>query len=156
MPRVMPKPNPYAPPRSDDAAPEDVDGDGRPRYKLYSPRHIGIATFLGTPLGGLFVHSLNLRRRGQGVAATNAVLVGAGLTAAMILIGFVLPEAVGRALPIAAVIGIMQYAKREEPLFLEHLHCGGQAESGWKAAGIGLLSAIVVLMVLVPLVLLFQ
>jgi hypothetical protein len=98
--------NPYAPPASDDEAPESDDARERrgkarrpPKYKLYSPRHLGIAAFLGAPLGGMIIHAINLHRRGRREAVTNAVLAGVALTVAMIVLGFLLPDAVGRVSP---------------------------------------------------------
>jgi hypothetical protein len=50
---------------------------------------------------------------------------------------------------------MVQWAKREEPTFQAHLKRGGQAESGWRAAGIGLAATCAVLLALTPLILVY-
>jgi hypothetical protein len=133
------QPNPYAPPTDVDLPASVAPGDeGAPAYKLYTPGHAALAAFLGTPLAGLYLVSVNRRRLGLAGEATNALLAGFGATVLLVVAAVLLPDALGRVLPIAATVAVGQYAKRDAPLLDAHLGRGGLKESGWKAAGIGL------------------
>ena len=52
--------NPYQSPL--EAMPDAAD---RPAFKLYTAGHVAWATFLGTPLGGAWLMSLNYWRLGE-------------------------------------------------------------------------------------------
>jgi hypothetical protein len=110
-----------------------------------TPGQISLATFLGTPIAGMYLLSVNRRRMGNASLATTTLLGGIGATALMIGIGVLLPESVGRALPIGVTIAAGQYARTEQPLLDAHVSRGGQKESSWKAAGIGLVGMVVLL-----------
>jgi hypothetical protein len=138
----MTEPNPYAPPNADLDPPTSGEA---PEFKLYSPGQAALATFLGTPAAGLYLMSLNRRRLGKDVSATNTLIAGLFATAALLAGVLLLPDAIGRGLPIAGLICVAQYAKQDNPDFNDHLTRGGKKESGWKAAGIGLLGMAIVL-----------
>jgi hypothetical protein len=150
MPSSMNEPNPYAPPVADLEAPagEAADPGGRPAFKLYTPGHVMLATFLGTPAAGLYLVWANRRRLGDAGGATEALIVGAVGTAMLFAAGFALPEAAGRVLPIAALFAAGQYARRDAGRLDAHARRGGQKESGWKAAGVGALGFLAVVAVL--------
>jgi hypothetical protein len=142
----MSEPNPYAPPIAD----LDPPASGEvPEFKLYSPGQAALAAFLGTPAAGLYLVSVNRRRLGKDASATNTLIVGLFTTAALLVAAFLLPDALGRVLPIAALVAVAQYAKQDAPAFNAHLSRGGKKESSWKAAGIGVASMVVVLAVAV-------
>lgn len=131
--------NPYAPPKSDDARPAGAKKKRKtPAYKLYTPGQIALATFLGTPVAGMFLLSVNRRRMGKSSLATTTLLGGIGVTVLLFGIGLVLPESVSRAIPIGVTIAAGQYARVDQPLLDAHVARGGQKESSWKAAGFGL------------------
>lgn len=145
----MAESNPYAPPADLGPPPESARPlDGRPEYKLYGPGHAMLATFLGSPAAGLYLVSVNRRRLGLAQSATTTLVAGFVATGALLAAAFLLPEGVGRVLPIAATIAVGQYAKQDAPLLDAHLGRGGLRESGWKAAGIGLVSMVAVLAVM--------
>src|SRR5260370_30744999 len=82
-----------------------------PDYELYAYRAVGLASFLGMPLGGSILLALNYRRLGDtGMAAT--VLAG-GLIVSLLIawLVFALPGRGGPALPIPGVVGTMYPAK---------------------------------------------
>src|SRR5258708_1568858 len=82
-----------------------------PDYELYDYRAVGLASFLGMPLGGSIVLELNYRRLGDtGMAAT--VLAG-GLIVTLLIewLVFAIPGGGGRVLPILGFVGTMYAAK---------------------------------------------
>jgi len=150
----MSEPNPYAPPaESPDPSASPAPAEGAPAFRLYKPGHATLAAFLGTPGAGLYLVSVNRRRLGQTQAATNTLIAGLVATAALVVAGFFLPDGIGRSLPIAATIGVGQYAKSDRLLLDAHQARGGQWESGWKAAGIGLIGFVAAIAVIVAVTL---
>ena len=114
---------------------------------LYSANKVALATFLGTPLGGSVIMAINERRLGRSQAAVLIVLLGALASAALIGIGFLLPDGAPSApLGLVTVVGLRLIAhKRQHAIVDAHTIAGGKTGSGWAAAGIGLASAVVVL-----------
>src|SRR6185369_5498266 len=107
------EPNPYAPP-ADDRAPPASDApvaEGVPAYKLYTPEHVTLATFLGTPAAGLFLMSVNRRRLGRAKSATNTLLAGLLMTLALLALSAVLPGNSGILGGLATTVGVGKYAK---------------------------------------------
>src|SRR3954471_13524110 len=82
-----------------------------PAYALFTPGQILGATLVGSPLAGVALLALNLRRTGRTALATKVLLAGIAGTAALVALAFVLPDAIGRALPIATVMAVWQYAR---------------------------------------------
>jgi hypothetical protein len=83
---------------------------------------------------------------GHGSLATTTLLVGLAATALLVLLAPLLPGNAGGPLPIVTALATHAYAKFDQPLFDAHLKKGGQRESSWKAAGIGLMAGVVFLM----------
>jgi hypothetical protein len=148
--------NPYLPPKADpDAISADPPPPGAPpAYKLYSPGHIFMASFLGVPIGGFYLLSANRRRMGHSGLATATLVVGIVVTAATAAMAVVLPRGPSYSIPMAISTALWYYAKQDEPLLDAHVGKGGQMESAWKAAGVGLASMIALLVLLVPIILL--
>jgi len=118
---------------------------------LYTSKHVALATFLGTPLGGAVVMALNEHRLGRASAAITTLLAGLVATGFLFTIGFLLPDSFPR-LPISIgpLLVMAAVAKsRQGALVAQHFAANGKHGSGWAAAGIGVLSLIAVL---VPLV----
>src|SRR6266704_1754358 len=59
--------------------------------KLYTPRQVGMAAFLGTPLGGAVLIALNYVRLGNRKGARMAIVLGFAATAALIGLALWLP-----------------------------------------------------------------
>jgi len=114
---------------------------------LYTPDHVGLATFLGTLLGGSIVYAINERRLGRPQAATHAIIVGVVGAVVMAGIGFALPSNFPSfPLGIVALFGSRAIARRRQGgLVQAHFAAGGKRASGWVAAGIGLACLVVVL-----------
>lgn len=149
--------NPYAAPQAQPPAwgPPAADGrgpDGVPLGSgLFTPNHVALATFLGTPFGGAVVMAVNELRRSQKQQAAVVVLGGLVGTGLLLALGFILPDGfptfpigLGSLFVMAAVA-----RSRQGALVHRHLAAGGKRASGWAAAGIGVLS---LLAVFVPLV----
>lgn len=152
----MAEPNPYEPP-THDRDPSDSEPphpDGPPGYKLYTPGQVTLATVLGTPVAAFYLLSLNRRRLGRDVSATNTLLAGFAITAGAMVLGWLLPEAITRALPVAVAVSVSQYARADRPILDDHRARGGRTESWLKAAGVGLLGLAALALVVVVLVML--
>ena len=129
-----------------------------PSYKLFSVGQIILATFLGSPLPGMWMLSINFKRLGQKSKATNMLLIGVGLTILNLVFAFIVPNRVSPlsvSMPfiiVASVIARMQFTKP----FEMHAANGGQKDSwgkavGYALAGFVLIIAIVfVVMMLLP------
>ncbi len=133
----------YAAPRQPSANPNDGALPG-PAIALYKPNQIGLATFVGTALGGGILIAINETRLGRRSAAWKAVLFSALATAALLGIAFAVPEnfptfplAIGPLIVMRAIA-----VKRQQDLVNAHLAAGGKSGSSWAAAGIGLASLI--------------
>jgi hypothetical protein len=114
---------------------------------LYTPGHVAIATFFGTPLGGAIVMALNERRLGRPNAAIATVLLGALASAVVVGIAVALPDDFpGAPLGIGSLLA-MRYAAqlRHHEALTAHASTGGRKGSGWAAFGIGLACAVVVM-----------
>ena len=120
-----------------------------PDPRLYSPNHISLAAFLGSPLAGALLMALNYRRVGLRPAATRAALLGLAATAVLMPLAMVLPDWIpGPVLPIAYVLSMRQLAmmiqrSRLTPL-LSQLQPEAPPVSWGKAAGVGLGCLVVV------------
>ena len=68
--------NPYAPPRSNVEVTPSGSQTTLPASRLYSPKQIAVATFLGSPLAGGWFMATNYRELGQEALATQAVWWG--------------------------------------------------------------------------------
>lgn len=147
--------NPYAAPQVqgvyDPSAHPSAESPARLDAALYTSKHVALATFLGTPLGGAVLMALNERRLGRANAAITTLLSGLVATGFLFTIGFALPESIPRfpisIAPIFVMAGIAR--SRQGALVAQHFAANGKQGSGWAAAGIGVLSLIAVL---VPLV----
>ena len=136
--------NPYAAPY---AAPARIASS------LYTAGHVSLATFLGTPLGGSVVLALNEHRLGRQGGAIKALLFGVLGTVFLVALGFILPDGFPSfpfGLGSLLLMGWIARSRQGEAVRV-HLASGGRAASGWGAAGIGLLSLLVVFVPLVAI-----
>ena len=133
---------------SDPTAPPPPGAIVIPTYTLYSRTQIGVTTFLCGPVAGgwmLFQNWRRVREPGKAWAAFLATIV---ITGTLFAIGFAIPNIPALPLPIlglAAVLGLASQQRRALDLHLQH---GGRTASGWRAAGVGALSLVIVLVLL--------
>lgn len=137
----------YAPPQASLEAADAATSAAKAR--LYSPRAVAVATFLGSLLAGGTLVALNFRRLGRGTAALWALLGAVLAQAALFTVAFALPASVR--VPSAAytalqVLLMLYVAKRLQGADVgNHVKAGGRLASGWAAAGIGLIYGIVMM-----------
>jgi len=117
-----------------------------PQYLLYDYRSVGLASFLGTPLGGSLLMAMNYRRLGKGAAAAGALTVGIVITSLLLLLGFSgIANSGVQVIGLLAFIGMMQGAKAIQGFDIqEHVRLGGRLASKGSAAITGLLCLAVV------------
>ena len=123
-----PPPSPYGLPRA------RVIADA-PVIKLFTPGHVALATFLGSPLAGGVVLAWSHRRAKTGRGWT-ALLAGAALTGALLALGFALNGKAGGGLAIGGLFAMRGLAQAQMPGI--EAACGGRAvtASWWSAVGI--------------------
>ena len=117
-----------------------------PNYRLYTPDVVGGASFLGGALAGGILLYLNSKQLKDG-KGSQAIVVGLAITAATIGLAYILPNGFPGAVLGAGALGAMRaYAMSIQGMAVkEHLSLGGRKGSGWKAAGVVLLSCMLVL-----------
>jgi len=138
-----PQDNPFQTPAAtlQDAA---TTATGEPLYRLAA---VGIATFFGTPLAGAWVMVQNLKALGRRHESRNIWLMGIGLTLAIFVIGYFLPENTsGTPIAVGTVVGMYYFAKQTFGVAVERHHAaGGQWRSNWRAFGVSLLFLLAVI-----------
>ncbi len=119
--------------------------------KFFSNKTIGIATFFGGPLAAGYLIRENYLSLNKPDDGKNALLIGIISTVLLFTGIFMIPENIiekvpSQILPIlyTAIIYYIVEKKQGEVLKL-HEENGNEFYSGWKAAGIGLVSLIILL-----------
>jgi len=124
-----------------------------PNYRLYTPEQVSGATFLGSAIAGAILMRSNYARLGQQSKATISLVVGVLVTAVVIVLAMLLPENTGYGIPLIITVIYFSVAKKDlGDLVASHLQAGGERESGWKTAGIGLACMVLVLGIIVGLI----
>ncbi len=143
--------NPYAAPMAAAAPAHEVSGTlplaKRLDAALYAPNLVGLATFLGSPFGGSVIMAINEHRVGRTSAAVKTLVAGFVGTGLLFALAMLLPASVPRFPVSVGPLLLMTFlAKSRQDAFVrQHQAMGGKRGSGWAAAGIGLLSSVVVL-----------
>lgn len=140
--------NPYTIPVAELADPAQV------RERLYKSVAVGLATFLGSPLAGAYILTRNLKALGRSGEAGGVWAIAVALLAVTMICAFLLPEEVP-ALPFTIVqilvMGWLSNSRTATDL-AQHLEQDGAFHSNWRAAGIGLLFALALVAVMLPVV----
>ena len=115
--------------------------------KFYSQKSIGIATFIGGPLAAGYLIRENYLSLNKPDEAKKSLLIGIVSTILLLTGIFMIPESImdkvpNQILP-AIYTGIILFivAKIHGTILLQHKENGNEFYSGWKAAGIGLISS---------------
>src|SRR5688572_20884645 len=139
--------NPYAPPRSNVEVTPSGSQTTLPASRLYSPKQIAVATFLGSPLAGGWFMATNYRELGQEALATQAVWWGIAGAIVLMVIAFLLPDNFPNSvLPVACAVGMHSLVEsRLGGAIKEHQAAGGPLFSWWRVVGISLLCAAILL-----------
>jgi hypothetical protein len=123
-----------------------------PSSVLWSPRQIGVAALLGSPLAAGWFFARNYVALGCPDRSRRALWLGVALTAAVAGIGFALPQNFPNAmLPVFYAIALQGYASnRFGTAYQRHLAEGGARGSWWIIVGVGLgASALLVALVVI-------
>lgn len=121
---------------------------------FYSQKAIGIATFLGGPLAAGYLIRENYLSLNKPDEAKNSLLIGIISTVLLFTGVFMVPDSIMDKVPnqiIPAIYtGIILFivAKTQGNILFEHKENGNGFYSKWKATGIGFISAIVTLVVI--------
>jgi hypothetical protein len=120
--------------------------DGIPKYRLYPPGAVSLATVLGSPLAGSILMAVNYRRMGQKASAWKTFAAGSVGTIALLFAGQFVPDGVARGALIGSLTVMYQLAKQlqGQPI-AQHRQRGGKIASYWKAAGIGLACMVLII-----------
>lgn len=120
-------------------------------FKLYSQKSIGLATFLGSPLAAGFLVRKNFLLLGDEKKAKHALALGIISTVIIFAGIFSLPAAVIDRIPNYVIpliyMGIVHLLveKVQGASLREHETAGGEFYSPWRAAGIGIVSLIIII-----------
>lgn len=126
---------------------------------LYSPKSIGLATFLGGPLGASYMIKENFDRLEEPDKGNTALIYGLAITVVLMGSVFLMSEKIAtsplmRLLPIAYT-GIAYWVvdKYQGDFLKRHKELGLAFFSKWKALGIGIISSAIT--ILTPVAILF-
>ena len=123
--------------------------------QLYSVWAVVLATFLGSPLAGGVVMSINCRRLSEPNAARDILLWTAILTVGSLLLGGLIPREMRlvEAMLVGLQVFVMYFlaARLQGRAIALHLEQGGEIASYWSVVVIGIVCGIILLWTLVAL-----
>ena len=123
--------------------------------QLYSVWAVVLATFLGSPLAGGVVMSINCRRLSEPNAARDILLWTAILTVGSLLLGGLIPREMRlvEAMLVGLQVFVMYFlaARLMSRAIALHLEQGGEIASYWSVVVIGIVCGIILLWTLVAL-----
>lgn len=119
--------------------------------KFYSKKAIGIATFFGGPLAAGYLIRENYLSLNKPDEAKKSLIIGIFSTILIFTIIFIIPEHIlnkvpNQVLPIIYTAIIYYIVEKIHGTILDqHKENGNEFYSGWKAAGIGAISLVIIL-----------
>lgn len=124
--------------------------------KLYDARAVAICAFVGGPLGGAYLLAKNYFRVGEEEAGRKAILWGITATVILLLLVLLLPQVSDKVptylLPAMEAGAFYLLAWRLQAAYVqEQVRLKGKLQSRWRAAGVGLISAVLSIVVAVAL-----
>ena len=121
--------------------------------RLWSPRQIAAAAFIGSPLAAGWFFFRNYTALGDESGARRAVWLSLVATAAILALGFVLPRGIPKEIvPAAYAFAIERYASRcFGAAYTRHTAMGGAKGSWWTVVGIGIVTLLLLIAVAVVL-----
>jgi hypothetical protein len=137
--------------------PENVDAlSSEPRKRLYSPRQIGAAAFIGSPVSAAWLFAQNYAVLGKPGLGRRALFYGLLGTVALFGLASVLPERFPKmALPVAYSFALRELAQRLQGAdYKAHLAQGAGCQSNWRVAAVSIAGLAIVLAVACVVVLL--
>ena len=142
----MTEQNPFAPPSElADASLAQPQTGNSVGLKMYVPNHVAVAAFIGSPIAGAWLIGSNFEALGRPAARTKALALGFAATVAIFALAFALPEGTPNSIvPLAYTFALRELARWQQGKDIERvLASGGTKHSGWRVAGIGLLSMVI-------------
>ena len=131
------------------------------KIKLYTIGGIIFSTFLGGPLAGCYLMSVNFKNLGDKDLARKTLKIG--IISTILLCGgttYLVVENIAEEIPnylIASTYIAIIYAylkTYQEKSIKEHIEKGGLKYSGWKSTGIGIMSFIITSFILISVLIL--
>jgi hypothetical protein len=149
--------NPFQPPseHADGTAQVVTSNDSR-GLKMYNPNQVGLASFIGSPMAGAWLIGSNFATIGRHGERTKTLLAGFVATLVVFALASALPDGFpGTVVALGYTFGLREAARRLQARDIAHvLVTGGTQHSAWRAAGVGFLCLLVVLVVVGGIVLL--
>lgn len=120
------------------------------KIKLYSSKAIGGATFLGGPLAASYMIGENFKALDKPKESKNTLIIGIIFTIILFAGIFIVPEKIIDKIPrqlipliyTAIALGIVEW--KQGNILKLHKESGNSFYSGWRAAGIGFISLIII------------
>jgi hypothetical protein len=133
---------------------EQPSADQSDRLAVYWPKQIACGALLGSPLAGAWLLRSNLRAWNDNRGAAKALWLGILATVVVFVLALILPSRFPNSvLPATYTFAIYSVAKQTQgERFAEHKDVNGPQKSNWSVVGVGLLSLVVVMALVVALV----
>lgn len=130
---------------------EDTSKNLTKNIKLYSTKAISGATFLGGPLAAGYMIGENFKALEKHNEGRNSLILGIISTILIFTVIFMIPENIitkipNQIIPIiytGVILGIVEW--KQGKILKSHKENGNSFYSGWRAAGIGFVSLIILL-----------
>ena len=119
--------------------------------KFYSQKAIVIATFIGTPLAAGYLIRENYLSLNKPAEGKNSFIIGLISTVLLFVVIFMIPESIMDKVPNSILPAIytgivyLTVQKLQGKILNQHKENGSEFYSGWKSAGIGFLSSIILI-----------
>lgn len=130
--------------------------------KFYTKKAIGIATFIGGPAAAGYLIGVNFRNLNETSKGLTALVLGIVFTLFLLSLGFILPEPVLDKFPSAFLpmiyTGLIYIIvdNTQGKALKEHEEKGNEFFSAWRAAGIGLVSLMLILLLIFGYIFLYD
>ena len=129
---------------------ENKTDDLTENIKLYSSKAIGGATFFGGPLAAGYMIGENFKALNKPIEGRNSLIIGIVSTIVLFTSIFMLPESIidkvpNQLIPLiytGIIWGIVEW--KQGDILKLHKENGNSFFSGWRAAGIGLISLVII------------
>lgn len=115
--------------------------------KLFSDRQIGVSAFLGTPLAGALMFAYNASKLGRTGLAYGAIAGCIAVTAALVMVGQLVPGPISQLLLIGVALGLKQLTVKT---FANEMRARRESKQGWQSNWTALAVAIGAVILVVP------
>lgn len=119
--------------------------------KLYSLKSIALGSFIGSPLAAGYLISENYKALNEPDKARNTIITYIIATILLFIVLFLIPEEILDKVPsfiipiiYTAIIGVI-VEKQQGAILRSHEENGNELYSGWRAAGIGLVTVVIII-----------